>query len=542
MGAWTTVIAVGAVRLYWNRFTIGPDGISYLDSAAAFRDGHWTQGITAYWSLLYPAIMAAVFRVTHPTRWQEIPAAHLANFCIFVAGALAFAIFWSSFLKELHGEGRAPLSWSLIGCGLYAYTAMNVYTLPTVTPDLLVQSFLLVAAAIILKIRPQRPILPPMLVLGAVLGLGYMAKTVVLSLAPVFLLLACLRIGNARRALGGALVAVLALTVVSAPYVYAISRHKGRLTFGDVGGLNYAWFVSWPGMPVSCWRGLPAGSGTPLHPPRLIYSSPHVFDFSSAEMGTYPLWFDPAYWNDGLKAPFSLRKQLHRSGIGLLTLLKVTLFDQREVTLCFAFLLLYVWRRRSPVIGKLLWTLLTMAVVGFGIYLLVLVDQRFLGAFYVFLWAAVLAYAAPALREDKRLLRSFAACLLLAVVAANALTIRKEYEGRNRKNPQVAAAEALLAAGIRPGDRVGIIGDGYEAAWARMAGVRITAQIPDREPGTAVSVTESFWSADEATRAAALEAMRATGIRAVVSLRQPPLADHWQWKRLASSDKFVVVF
>ena len=543
---WTAVIAIGAVRLYWTRFTIYPDAVSYLDLAAAMRDGQWAKGITSYWSLLYPALIAAVLRVTHPMRWHEVAAAHAANFCIFLAGAIAFAFFWRNFLKELNhaaedGPGGAPFSWSLIGCALYAYTAMTVCTLPNLSPDLLVEALLLTAAALVLKIKPHRPLLRPMLFLGIVLGLGYMAKAVVLPLALVFIVVAGWRTGNARRALSGVVLAVLALGVISAPYVYAMSRHKGRLTFGDVGHLAYAWYVSWHDMPASCWRGLPPGSGTPVHPIRVIYSSPEVLDFSSADAGTYPLWFDPAYWNEGLKAPFRLRRQLSVLASNVAKLLKRTMLDQREITLCFAFLLFYIGRRRLAPPGALLLMLVIFAAAGFGIYSLVLVEQRYLLAFYIFLWAAALAYAAPALRQDRRLLRAFAACLVLAVMAVNALAIRYEYEGRNNKDEHVATAEALLAAGIRPGERVGVIGDGWDAGWARIAGVRITAQVPEHEPGMPVSPVATFWAADEKTRAAALEAMRATGVRAVVSMREPSLADHGSWKRL-SGEKFLLVF
>src|SRR5438094_10140452 len=46
---WLLAIALGAVQAWATRFTINPDGISYLDIGDAYWRGDLHMAITAYW-------------------------------------------------------------------------------------------------------------------------------------------------------------------------------------------------------------------------------------------------------------------------------------------------------------------------------------------------------------------------------------------------------------------------------------------------------------------------------------------------------------
>jgi hypothetical protein len=65
-----------------------------------------------------------------------------------------------------------------------------------------------------------------------------------------------------ERRVRGLLLSALLFVAVSSPFITALSKQKGRLTFGDSGRLAYASIVS-PGSPQVHWQGEPAGGGIP---------------------------------------------------------------------------------------------------------------------------------------------------------------------------------------------------------------------------------------------------------------------------------------
>lgn len=42
------------------------------------------------------------------------------------------------------------------------------------------------------------------------------------------------------------------------------------------------------------------GSGMPNHPTRKLNDYPAIYEFAAKNMGTYPPWFDPTYWYQGV--------------------------------------------------------------------------------------------------------------------------------------------------------------------------------------------------------------------------------------------------
>jgi len=545
---WLFVIVIAGLRLYWNRYTMGPDGVSYIDAADLFRGGHWIRGVNGLWGPLYSLLIAGVLRVAAPLRTQEVVVAHVANFIIFMLGAGAFLFFWKAFLEEVirripaTRNTRDSVWWDVIGCSLYAFTAFNVYTLPTMSPDLLVQASLTAAAGFLLRLSGSKSNSGNIIGLGAVLGLGYLAKAVVLPLAIVFFVLAFWRTGRTRKAVQRLLPGLAVFLLIAAPYVYAMSQRKGRLSLGDASRLNYAWKISWDYMPEEMWDGEPVGTGSPVHPPRRIQSSPDIFEFASPIDGTYPPWLDPPYWNEGLTAPFRPGKQLRALAVNFATLAKVTILDDREVTLCFLFLVVCIWRKptASGISSELNWTLFLIAAAGFGLYCLIHVEQRYFGALDIFLWAAVLGYAAPRFTEDRRLLRAMGISLFVAVLSANGLVVRNEYSHRKQKDTNLETAEALLAQGIKSGDRVAVIGSGAEAAWAQIAGLRITVMVPSSRPGLSDSPEAMFWENNQ-RMSESLAVIRSTGVVAVIS-QQPPPFEQRGWERLGSTTRYVLKF
>jgi hypothetical protein len=76
------------------------------------------------------------------------------------------------------------------------------------------------------------------------------------------------------------------------------------------------------------------------------------------------------------------------------------------------------------------------------------------------------------------------------------------------RHPRIAAA--LVSAGLNKGDSIAFVGYSYSAFWARLARLRIVAEIrPDD--------VSRFWGTGAERRRAVLESMRAAGARAVVA-------------------------
>src|SRR5260221_8687642 len=78
------------------------------------------------------------------------------------------------------------------------------------------------------------------------------------------------------------------------------------MTLGTAGKLAYAWEVNH----VPYTNGQGDARSHLKHPPRQVRTAPEMYEYSSHLKGTYPAWFDPAYWNAGLAVPISPTKQV----------------------------------------------------------------------------------------------------------------------------------------------------------------------------------------------------------------------------------------
>ena len=104
---------------------------------------------------------------------------------------------------------------------------------------------------------------------------------------------------------------------MASPWILTLSNAKGRFTFGDTGRLNYAFYVN-DLVNRPYWHGEDAGLGTPTHSHRRLNAIPPVEDVFGPGPGSYPLWYDPSYWYDGVRPHFEWRGQLRtlRASLG----------------------------------------------------------------------------------------------------------------------------------------------------------------------------------------------------------------------------------
>jgi len=146
----------------------------------------------------------------------------------------------------------------------------------------------------------------------------------------------------------------------------------------------------------------------------------------------------------------------------------------------------------------------------------------------------VLAPALAALRHPARLAR-LGTVVLLCVVAA--LSIRFLQSGWHRRqyqsaltHPQWAIAEQLVREGVASGSRVARIGEGPGTYWARLAGLRLIAEIPSED---------EFWRASPDAQGALLQRLSAAGALAVVADGRH-VAEPQGWIRVAGAPWVLV--
>jgi hypothetical protein len=544
---WGAALLLGAFDAWYPRFsmsTIGPfaDGVAYIDIAMAYVRGDWTHALNAYWSPLYSWLLALALGVLRPSAYAEFPVVHLVNLLIFVAALGCFDYLWRAWMEDHRARTAAgPTGWiSLppwallaIGYALFTWSAISLISVQLMSPDLLVAGLIYLAAGLTLHLRRGDPRPRAAARLGAVLGLGYLAKGVMLPLACVFLLVAFLPVRHPRRAGRCLLAAGIALLIVTAPFVYGLSRQKGRLTFGDTGRLNYASFVN--GASQLDWQGETPGHGTPKHPTRLIYPAPPVYEFAGPIGGTYPVWTDPSYWNEGVRARFNWRQQAR-------TLRKNLTAGRRQrprirpygLVAGMLFLLLtdaLVAKRRWPALVR--WDLLLLSLAPAVLYALVVVQTRYLGASVVLFCLALLpAIRLPAHKASKAMVVLATGLILLIPAYGLARTATRDIGRRNASRVDWNTAAGLWALGIHGGDRVGCIGLSWDIDWARLARVSVVAHVPSQRVG-------EYWGASPAVRTAVLGAFAKVGVRAVVTGQRPAPGAANGWHRLGGTDRYV---
>jgi len=551
-----TALFLGLAQAWASRHAMISDGASYLDIADAIAAGNWSAAANAYWSPLYPWLLAAALAALRPAPYWEFAVVHLVNFAIYLGALAAFDFLWRGLLaSRLDSDAERHLpGWAWVGTGylLFLFTSLNMINLGLATPDLLVAALVYLACGLTVRIRSGRAGWGWHLLLGLALGLGYLAKTPMFLLAFVFLGVLLLDARSVRegRAQGRyaprIALSLLVFLVVSGPFVTALSRAKGRLTIGDSGRLNYAWWVNGV-TPFIHWQGGPSGSGAPLHPTRKILDSPPVYEFASPVAGAYPPWTDPSYWYEGVRPHFNWRGQLRvlrQNGK-----LYYDIFLYLDSLIVGLGTLLWLQGDRFSGLARQR-VLLVPSLAAMAMYCLVAGTGRYLAPFVLVFWMGVLA--ATRLPEDPGA-RRIATGLLGAVLTVLAIRMcgssaeyllsaaRSLAQGEQPGvHPSWAVADGLRQLGVRPGDTVGVIAHPfvhgpYEHPWARLARVRIIAELPSRE-------SENFLPSPEAVKKRVLEAFASTGVTAVVAYRPAAYGATPGWHRIGETDYFAYQF
>jgi hypothetical protein len=540
-----SAIAVYALIDCWMcRFSMNPDGISYLDMGDLYWKGNWRIALNSYWSPLYGWLTGFLLRMTKPAMRWEFPEVHLLNFAILLAALFGFEFFWRELLasRDIETWELASLEYAwILGYLLFACVLLVDETLALVTPDLLVAAIVFITSGMILRFTRGSMVAASTFLLGVLLGIGYLAKAAMLPFAVISIItmLVIAWKQHLRKSLVAA--ATLGFLTVALPFSTLLSLNMHRPTFGDSARINQGWLVNGVLPKFRHWQGdrsMPA-----QHPTRRLFISPDVYEFATPVEGTYPVWYDPGYWYAGLDSSVHPAREI-------LTFVRETnvivshIFRLQKALVIVVLMMILLsdgigswWRRLMR-----LWPILIPSTLVILMYAIVHWEERYTWGVVVVLFGA--AMVSTVFSDEGQRTRAFrTAALILALLTISWIpeSIIRHNARSVEEQQQVLVAEQLHAMGIEPGDHVALIGDGIHAYWARLAKVRIVAEVPHSLDSQASDSAAVFWNSSPERKQAVLDVLRSTGAKAVVT-DTPPSTVPPGWVSMGNSERFVYFF
>jgi hypothetical protein len=547
-------LLLGGVHSWLGRHSMSIDGVSYLDVGDAYFAGDWHNAVNAYWSPFYSWIVGLVLHLVKPSPYGEFATVQALNYVIY-ALTLAACHFFLSQLLLLHRARSEQIAakeliglpaWSLVVIVYtsFIWTSIYLVTTTSVSPDMLVAAVVYVASGLILRIMQEQKTFAPFFSLGIVLGLGYLVKAPLFLMAFIFLGIVTFSLDDFKREFPKLLTAAAVFLLFAVPFMMALYHFNGRVIFGDSAKLNYAWFAN--GVPKYVhWQGETPGTGIAVHPTRKIAGPPTFYEFSLPIGGTYPPWYNPSYWHEGLYLRFDFRKQIRVLASSIMVY--TDLFFESQAGLVAIFIFLYIHGRRHQGWMKDIsseWRLLIPAISAFAMFAIVHVEPRFIAAFIVLFWTAMACgVRMPNTVEAQRILCTASVSILITMLVTIGTATTHSLEARvkgffdDSSTPfhvHWQIASSLKSIGLQSGDKVVIIGDSFSAHWARLAKVKIVAEILPDEIYT-------FWAATPLSKTKLFDRLIEENVSAVVANYVPPLASAEGWKKLGPIGHHVYV-
>jgi 4-amino-4-deoxy-L-arabinose transferase-like glycosyltransferase len=557
---WTIVVVFGFLQAWSHRLLVDHDGVAYLDIAENYARGAWSSAINAYYSPLYSWLMAVVMLLKLPRSWEST-LLHMVNLAGYLGAYASFEFFLRQLIRTEQGNphsqhdqaGLTENAWQTLGLGLFLYSTLFMANLsghsgqgdPGSTPDIFVMLFIFLAMGLLVRIQSGQARAGSYSMLGALLGLGYLAKTVMFPLAFVFMAVAGLVSLRRSTKITTFLLVPVCFALVAGPWIAVLSHAERRYTFGDAGMLTYRWEAG-PQANPSEWGGQTQEQEREslVHPPRRLFLDPPVYEFATPVAGTFPLWYGNSYWLRGLKFHFSRVGQLRIIHEGYNNYRSILDSQKEYLTL---FLLLILLQGAALQYFKVFlrgWVLWFPALAACGLYLLVRVEPRYVAPFIVILWLA--GFAAVKLPRNQ-IVRRVAMWAVVAAVLATGIDILHEgladfhVVARNASSQQAEVARGLRTLGIQEGQTLATIGIPLDSFyWARLAGVRVISEIPTPS-------VNQYWFASSDTQEKVRTLFAQAGAVAIVTDAMPA-AVHFPeynipisvpgWERIGSTSYF----
>jgi len=561
---------LGALDSWTTRNALNPMGVSYLDMGDAYFRGDWGTAVNGLWSPLYSLPLGLAMRLVKPAPGWEFALVHLVNYLIYLCALFAFDFLLRELLR-FHRDRRISSSkdeapdefpnraapteaalpdwiWQALGYTLFMWCTLGLITLASASPDLLLSVFVYLALGILLRIRRGVNSSRSFFILGLVLGIGYLAKAPMLPLSFVVSLVALAWFGNLRKS--GSLVLALALgfALTAGPFIAALSISRGHLTTGDSGKLNYLWHVN--KVPFFHWQGDDPRYAKLTHPTRKVFDSPAIYEFGTPLNATYPPWYDPSYWYEGASPRFDLKQQIAALRTSARVYLELFTYKSHILVLLGFLILLYHGRKRWLTGLRSEWGLLLPSLAAFAMYSLVHVEPRYLGPFLPSLWLGLFSSLRLPARERSQKLFAYTIVpvvllVMLAVITRSTHAFYASFRSATTtsieqaagKRVQLEISQELRQRGLQAGDAVGLIN--FDPLWlpvvhwARLARLRVVAEMPNSEAGEFFVITDS-------RRREVIEVFAKAGAKAVIAADVPSDRTLPGWERLGDTNYYVL--
>ena len=552
-------IFIAIVLLWNNSFELYPDGICYLDVADLFIKNGWSGLVHPYWSPLYPLCLAILKIIFHPSAFWLIPATQILNFLLFILLLFSFDLFLSKVItvtRHINTDNGSTMllpDWALIiiGYSLFVWSFVALCELWKQVPDTIVAICFYLASYFLLKIRFEKYNYRNFIAFGFILGAGFLAKPIMLLLEVVYIITLLFYFkNNLKSIITGIVILTLTSGVCIIPYVISLSFKQGYFTVGDSGKLNYIWYVNgikqfthWQGeCPTSTIdKNNCSKIGKPIHPTRKIYAFPTVYEFDG-EGGTYPPWFNPVYWYAGAKPYVNLK--------GHLLALKTWNAEDKKtffvglsggLFVLLAYLILLYVSGNVVAYFKRLSIILDLFIPSCVIFLLaffVNFNTRYVGHFVVLFWLPlIIPITIVSSREMIRLLKIL---ILLVIITPtySGFAVVKNYSNQNKnKKGHVhwVVATYLDNMGVKEGDKVVYFGNPWWAAWAKLASVKIVAEIYSQK-----EVAGPFWNQKKEIMEKIIQTIsNKTEAKVIVAQKAPSIAKNLGWKNIPNTPYYV---
>lgn len=524
---WILAFTLALLQALVCMHSVSPDSISYLDLAEFIARGEWERAVNGYWNPLYPTLLAITLILNPFGPAAEAGLAHMVNFFAFL---LLCWIFTRLVRQILSGQSvNSDLShdgfFQLAFC-LFLWCSLWMISLCHILPDMLVACSFLGASTLLLKFMKGTGNWKTAIGMGVTLALGYFSKAIMFPIGLLFCAVIPLAAQKVRQRVVYTVAVTATFLAVCSVYIVALSEKYGKATFSESGRLAHAWAVN--GLPMWFhWQGLEPGSGTPEHPTRKILDQPPVYEFARPEGGTYPPWFDPAYWHEGLRSHLLPGKQikallknlwLYMNWIFaapvfvLILLLTGAAFFQKRF--------LHPWRFYLP--------LLVPPILGLGSYALVHVEMRYTAPFWLVIFLVLIAQNRGVPMEKPWRKAALGIFIVHFVLWQLTLLSTGVIQLARKGHVHYTVAQELAERGITEGDHVAVIGAAYEAYFARLANLQIVAEAPT------LSATSITPLQDHEVRNL-IDLFSETTARAVLTTTPPEMLPGVAWEQLSDS-------
>jgi hypothetical protein len=325
--------------------------------------------------------------------------------------------------------------------------------------------------------------------LGLLLALAYLCKTIMFIIAPCVIALSFSQTGkNVKKVL----FCLFIYLFVSLLFIFQISKKEGSFTFGDSGKLNYQWYVAEPGS--------------------FLKRTTDGFQINQESPVTYPFFYEP---HQKTKFIFDLKNQTIAIIKNLKELFRIMCPELVPFFLIFIFIFSKNIFRRM----YLIMPVLVPCFLALTLYVFVLVDGRYIGGFMTPTCITLFALLAAETFSNKAQILKFSTLLVFILLLPRFFSIGTAFKDNfliaSQPTP-ASKAIALLDNGLRPGDKIAYVGcDRWNQSWARLARIQIVAEMED---------SDKFFK----NQSSYMGSLKGLGIKALVADFRSTVPTGWQ--------------